>query len=526
MRKRKTIRFLGGLATVALIVIAGIAALKLLIIPNIIKKTLHSKFAEVWNGEISIGEVRFNFLGPVFVAGIELRDSQQRLWCRADIIEAEYRGLKEFDPAVTAIAIDRLSVHLFVDGGNLFSPPKDNRQENKVKSQNLTSLSIRNIFVSLNEDESELVSIGNLSLKAQPAGDVYNIELFQPGAESAQPMQICGTINPDTGQVDLKMSADKFVRNEKLDIIRRIVDKNFDFVGQGHVTGDLTVSGNLKDRYSLWPQGSVRFNDWMVTAGQRLAVDKLNAMVTVAPLWIDVNGLSGEFFKGQLAANASAKFNRDALADIKGQIKLINGSLSDIDDLLGKKRFKAGQISARFDFAMNGLDANNVTGKGKIVLDNADIQAIGIVSEIFKQVGLRAVSPTSFSDFRARFDFSGPLVTIDRARIANQLTAVEVEKGGKVNLKTKNIDMYIVGIPLKKAESILKNIPVVNLFMSLKDTLVRLRVKGKWDDSPEKLMSKQPVQDIAEGTLDFFKEAGTKGINFGENVVEELKKLF
>ena len=526
MSKRKTKWFLITLAAAAAIVVVGVGCLKLWIIPNIIEQKLHSKLSKFWDGRINVGDVQFNFFGPVYITGIELRDSRQRLWCRAGIIEATYSGLKQFRPKVTAIAIDGLTIDLFVDNGRISSPLEPGGEEKKGKKRNLSFLSIRNLSMSLRQGDDELIGIGDLIFSANQRGGEYEVKLVQPGFNPSEPIRITGTVNPDTLQVDLTVSADKFVRNEKLEIIRRLVGKKSDLRGQGHVTSDMIISGRTSDPVSLWPRGKVEFKDWMVTSGQRIAADKLNAMVTIAPLRIDVNDLNGEFFKGQLTAGASAKFFHDAPADISGHIRLINGSLSDIDDVFGKKRFKEGQISARVDFGMNGFDANSVTGSGKIVLDNADIQTIPIISEVFNQIGLGTATPTNFSDASAKFSFSGFLVTADTARIANMLTAVEVEKGGKVNLKTKEIDMYIVALPLKKVESFLRNVPVVSLFMSLKDKLVRLKVSGKWNEPPAKLISKQPVTDVAQGTLDFFKQAGTKGINFGENVVEELMKLF
>ena len=86
-----------------------------------------------------------------------------------------------------------------------------------------------------------------------------------------------------------------------------------------------------------------------------------------------------------------------------------------------------------------------------------------------------------------------------------------------------------MGVPLKAVEDIL-NLPIVNIlsepFRNLRNKLIRLRVRGDWSAPPGTLVTKQPVGDLAEGTVGFFKDVAKSGGKLGTGALKTVDDVF
>ena len=71
--------------------------------------------------------------------------------------------------------------------------------------------------------------------------------------------------------------------------------------------------------------------------------------------------------------------------------------------------------------------------------------------------------------------------------------------------------LYLVAAPIKQIQDFLGSIPVVSLLVRLKDKLTRVHIRGDWEAPPASLMSKQPLNDVAEGTVGFLRGAASTG---------------
>ena len=117
-------------------------------------------------------------------------------------------------------------------------------------------------------------------------------------------------------------------------------------------------------------------------------------------------------------------------------------------------------------------------------------------------------------------------MTIERGHLSNRFSAIEAEPGGTINLKNKEIDLYVVAAPLKNLDKFAGDVPIIKWFESFKDKLVRLRLKGQWSDPAIKLIKKQPLKDIKEGTIDFIASVVDGGGQFTENLLKGLGLTF
>ena len=88
------------------------------------------------------------------------------------------------------------------------------------------------------------------------------------------------------------------------------------------------------------------------------------------------------------------------------------------------------------------------------------------------------------------------------------------------------MDFYVVAVPIKEVDDLIKRIPVAELFVNLKDKLSRLHVKGHWSEPAAKLITKELLKDLKEGTIDFLKGTVKTEGQLREGTVEKFKNLF
>jgi hypothetical protein len=91
-----------------------------------------------------------------------------------------------------------------------------------------------------------------------------------------------------------------------------------------------------------------------------------------------------------------------------------------------------------------------------------------------------------------------------------------------VNLGTSEVDTYVVAAPLKQIDDIMQKIPVVNLFVGLKDKLVRLRIKGNWSQPGGVAITKEPMKDVRDGTANFIKGVLDSGGQITQKMLDAL----
>ena len=63
-------------------------------------------------------------------------------------------------------------------------------------------------------------------------------------------------------------------------------------------------------------------------------------------------------------------------------------------------------------------------------------------------------------------------------------------------------------------------------FVNLQDKLTRLRIRGHWSDPAGKLIKKEPVKDVKEGTVGFLRDVIKSGGELSQQAGNTLRALF
>ena len=86
--------------------------------------------------------------------------------------------------------------------------------------------------------------------------------------------------------------------------------------------------------------------------------------------------------------------------------------------------------------------------------------------------------------------------------------------------------MHVNAVPLEKIESIIRQLPILDIFFNLKDKLTRLYIKGNWSDPPTKLITKRPIEDIKEGTVGFLQDVVKNGCQISQAMLKGFGVIF
>ena len=153
-------------------------------------------------------------------------------------------------------------------------------------------------------------------------------------------------------------------------------------------------------------------------------------------------------------------------------------------------------------------------GQGSISLEQVDYEMMPVVQKIIRTVSLNGSKTHTKPNAIGTFEIAESTATFQQARLANDWVAIEALPGGTFDLQTGQIDGYVIVAPIKHISEGLHSIPVVNLFVRFTDQLTCLRVRGNRSDVSNIKITKEPLWDVAKGTLDFFQGVADRGGDF------------
>ena len=165
-------------------------------------------------------------------------------------------------------------------------------------------------------------------------------------------------------------------------------------------------------------------------------------------------------------------------------------------------------------------------GGGHLAMDDVDLVSVPILPGLLQVMQVLPKGQRGVSDLQAFFVLKDGVVTVDEGKLANPISALAAQRGGTIDLRSKQLDLVVVVVAIKQLRGILKSIPLVNLAVGFKDRLARFQVKGPWDDPPAKLIRKQPVEDLGKGTEEFFTGVIKAGGQIGPGIVKGIGSLF
>lgn len=524
-RLKLFIRLIGGIVSAIVIVIA---VLKFWIVPSLIHSRVTEALSGIWDGEVRIGRVEVKYFGPLYLKTIAFYDSNNHKWFQAEAIEATLKNWPSLQPIVTAIEIKKPQIDiLFTEGGFLIpfrSPPKQPDKPQKTYFE-LRDIFASDITLTLSDGQDSAVVLERLVLSASREKNFYNISLSRLADLPPAILSITGTINPVTFDTALSLKLNRTFRNEDVSAILAVLNlaESTAAQGQGGLAADLTVSGSLKEPASLQGAGTVEMDNWRLTVRDHLFIEEFNTTIRLEGSRLESENFAATFCKGHIDGSFYADIRPHSPMVFGGSFFADKIDLAELTGALsGSERTIKGTIVLKYEFQTAGPALKNLQGRGEIFLDDAELRFLPIIPDIFRAVGLPSLNLLQMSDAAGIFDMSGAEITIKDAHIANRFVAIEVEPGGTINVQNGHIDLHVIGIPFRQIDTLIKNIPIVSLFADIKDKLVRLRVQGHWSGPPAKLITKEPLKDIKEGTIDFFTDAIKTGGRLSETILKKL----
>jgi hypothetical protein len=297
---------------------------------------------------------------------------------------------------------------------------------------------------------------------------------------------------------------------------------------EGRVVADMKIDGHLNKLPELQLKGRAKFDGFVLFIKDKVFA---NNLVTTARL--DGQRLSFDWFsavvcKGPVEGSIHIESEQNRPKKLSGRFSAQKLDFAELTSILGEPGKKAmrGSVTLDYSFSAEGSDMNSLSGNGQIFFDDADITVFPIFPYIFSSIGLSKLDPLRMADVECKFSMAGPVMKIQSAHIANPSAAIVVEPGGTIDLQTAQIEMYINAVPLEKIESIIKKLPVLDIFFNLKDKLTRFYLSGNWSDPPTKLITKRPIEDIKDGTVGFLQDVVKNGGNISEAMLKGFGVLF
>ena len=529
-----------GLIITAVIIATLLATAKYILLPSRVQSQLRQQVASCWDGKIEMGTIDFGLRdGRVNVHQVRLYDRSGRLWLELPEMALALAGWPSMAPDTQSVAILRPVAHLYVDDGGLKLPFKAAAASTSMPATEPTlvpasptaatasmgdsggfrRLSIIDGQAVLKDihDQTFGVKNVNFSMNAQADG-AFCVQLRTPQAA------VDGTIDFSSWRAGLNVGAKGEIDRDLSALLLEAfsVDVVRSCGGWFELSGTLT--GVLTDVRQLECQGHIRIDDGEIVGSKDVLADKLFLAVQCNGSAAQVQDVTMQLLGGQASGKGTVEWNPSKTSRYNGEFNFKNVSMSKVKkafDLAG--RFNRGVASGEYSFA-GPSGASDLCGKGMIFLDDADMMGTHVVPNIFAFFGNLSVDSLKKADALAVFRHRGATVELMRAGVSNNLSAIQVEPGGRVDVQHGTMDFYVIGVPVESLRDVLVKVPVINWFVSLKDKLTRLHVKGHFSDPPSRLITKEPLKDLSVGTVDFFHDAAKGSGELGRDILNSFTR--
>lgn len=480
-KKRRRLKIAVRVLLVLLVLaVATVIAAKSWIIPGIIRDKVSNALAEHWGGEVEIEDVEFSFSGSAVLRNVKLLDYDGREWLHADNVAITLANWASDAPMLTDANIDGLDIFAhYVKGG--CAPPLTESQkpaDDEPKNIDLQSLTITNASFT-KVDDGKWQPSEAFSLTLARAGDRYNLSYRQPGRKIA----IDGEIVPNSFK---NFALKNFtISTEHGELIRKL---------------SANIITTKKDDQKVIEASKI----YGITAG-----------------------------RGFLQGKAKLYLKPGEKPNLIGRLALGDAHLPALQKaLLGKAEISSGTITIQAAFKCPGMQLENLDGIIAIFVDDIDSHNHGLTKGTREFIGIQTDDTGELADIEAVFDIKGlKLILKQGCHYTSSLFAVEGEPGGTINLMTKEIDVYIVAAQISQLRNVFSAIPIKlpllpnGILTNLLKKMFRLHLLGKWDDPAEKLIRKEPISDLAKGTVEFLKTSVEGGGQLGGDVLNLFSEL-
>ncbi len=391
----------------------------------------------------------------------------------------------------------------------------------------LKKLDIKNISITTDINSTPQKIFSDLTLSAEKKAGFYNFSLGTISSEPSNTFSIKGSINAETFQTEAGLKIAYKFEKPDMDLLFALFGISSYYQAQGHITADAQLTGSIKSLARIQPNGNVELENWTINSKDGTIIDALSAEIDIKDGRIKTENLSADLCKGRITANLLGQNRKPEPYLLDGSLAIENVDLAELTNALQtQKKFTRGKASANYNFVITGANTSTLQGNGLITIDDADLAAIPLIKSLFNTIGMTKYNPLQMSDSLVLFSNSASAVKIEKARLTNRLAAIQAEPNGFVDIKSGQVDFYVVASPLKDIEELIGHVPFMKLFVELKNKLTRLHIKGNWSDPPTKLITKEPLSDIKEATVEFFSGTVKSSGQITRNTIDTVKSIF
>jgi hypothetical protein len=507
------------------LIIGGIAAYILIKIwfgPAYVSQETKLALAEFWAGPVQVEKVDFHYDGVMRLRDIIFYDLAGREVMRAGGIEVTLGNWPSLTAPAKKIDVDRLVVNIRLRKGlDKLGLPIQFTESYNAEQSILEHFKIKRFDVIVESNETSF-ALGRMFFEINKSKDDYALYV---GSSDKSGFQLRGKGYFNIKSNDMEMDL-KFAQQASTDEMKVLLSATGEFSNwdcRGNIEANLGIKGNLSDVETLWPEGTIKFADWTVSVNRKSAVEEINGVLIVNRRRFELNRATGVLCKGKAELSLSADVNGPNRIAYKGSVMASDVNLAELTELTGAvKKLNRGTGLMRLEFRGRTPDLNDLKGQGVIFIEEADLWRIPLIGDLFANIGVLDESFGEMSDAAIKFKLSGTKLIIERGRLSSSFSAIVAEKGGTIDLRRGQLDMYVVAMPVRAIDKIIHETPVIDWFANFKDKLVRLRIKGQWSEPAKKLIHKQPLRDIGEGTVGFF----TDVLESGGNITGKLRTIF
>jgi hypothetical protein len=336
-------------------------------------------------------------------------------------------------------------------------------------------------------------------------------------------LRLQGTVDTAASQTSLWIDIERALAEQEIAMVFAALNTPLPVGAAGRVQGSLAVAGSLKDPNTLQITGAVKLESWKFKVRDHVVATDGAAEASHDGARWDVRNITAAAYGGDIDGSFHLILNPGRKPTFGGDLQANNIDFEQLTSaLLGPEKKAKGTLMFMYDFTEDTGDIRNLQGRGHLLLEDAEMYVFPLGAAMFRTLGVKDHTASGKSDVHAAFRTTGPEVTLDSAHLANLMLAIKAEPGGTINLQSGDLDLYVVGVSLRQFYNVASKLPVVRLFVDLRDKLVRLRVKGNWFEPRDKMVTKQPMEDVGDATLGFFKGVIDEGGNLGKTVLDTL----
>lgn len=457
---------------------------------------------------------------------LAVKDINNTEWLTAKTAAITIENWPGLNPVLTEIETEGLTLRTYLIDNKLCLPvdlPSFELTESKTKHIDIRKVTARDITIDIANLKNKRLMCDYLSIQPTEQTGFYEVALTYNKPDQQQPSTILlqGIINPDSLQIDLSLQMNHRATKQETAFIFAALGLP-EASGEGIFFADTKISGNLNKPSSLQSNGSLTIGEGILYIRDKTFINNLNTTGKLDNQSLFFEQYNADICSGPATGSLYVEAKPNKKIEIDCTLNADKMNFTELTSIFSgdKRKASKGFVTLNYYFTTTEGNLKSLSGDGQIILDDADISVIPIIPHLFSIMGLVKLDPLKLSDAHCAFGMTGAVMEIRSAHIANTFGAIEAEPGGTINLQTGNINMYVITVPLRQLDVLVRKIPLIDIFFNLRDKLTRFYIRGHWSSPPTKLITKTPIKDIREGTVGFFEDVARNGGHFGKKMLD------